>query len=84
MEIADVAKAFSLMGAAIALRMEAVLEAQSRLQRVVESLSEGVLFHDAAGNLLECNDAATQLLGLDRTQMQRQSAGWKMVHPQWS
>lgn len=83
-EIADVAKAFSLMGAAIALRMEAVLEAQSRLQRVVESLSEGVLFHDAAGNLLECNDAATQLLGLDRTQMQRQSAppaGWKMVHP---
>lgn len=83
-EIADVAKAFQRMGAAIQQRMDALQAAQWRQQSLVAALSEGVLFHDATGTLLECNDAAPQLFGLSHAQMMRQEARpelWKISHP---
>jgi PAS domain S-box-containing protein len=83
-EIADVAKAFQHMGTAIQQRMDALQAAQWRLQRLIEALSEGVLFHDASGTLLECNEAATQIFGLTQEQMMRKvplPEHWKLAHP---
>lgn len=83
-EIADVAKAFQHMGAAIQQRMDALQAAQWRLQRLIAALSEGVLFHDANGTLLECNEAASQLFGLNQAQMMRKEAlpeRWGLAHP---
>lgn len=52
---------------------------EARLRAVFEAMAEGVVHQDAAGTIVDCNDAACQVLGLTREQL----TGRTSVDPRW-
>jgi PAS domain S-box-containing protein len=48
---------------------EALRESQQRLQDVFRAMAEGLVVQRADGTIVECNDAATRILGVTREQM---------------
>jgi len=48
-------------------------------RRLFESLDEGVIFFDGSGKIIEANDAARKILGLDANQLK----GSKSFSPEW-
>jgi PAS domain S-box-containing protein len=51
------------------LRVEAALRAEQRLDAVLTSLGEGLVFQNREGNIISCNAAAERILGLTQDQM---------------
>ncbi|MGE0594468.1 MAG: PAS domain S-box protein [Vicinamibacterales bacterium] len=49
------------------------------LRAIVESMAEGIVLQDATGAIVECNEAAEQILGLTRDQMM----GRTSMDPRW-
>ncbi|HXP90830.1 MAG TPA: ATP-binding protein [Fibrobacteria bacterium] len=61
-------------------RQSALLrERDARWNSLFTALSEGVVFHDASGRIVECNLAAEKILGMDRDQV----LGRTSVDPPW-
>jgi hypothetical protein len=61
----------------------ALKESEERYRSLVQSMTEGIVLHDANGEILTCNAAAEQILGLSFEQMIGQNpldARWKVVH----
>jgi PAS domain S-box-containing protein len=68
-EVARLATAFNDMSHALAERVAALREAETRQRTLVEALAEGVVFQDENGRVLACNEAAPRILGLAREQL---------------
>jgi len=49
----------------------AARESEVRLRAVIETMGEGVIVQDAAGGVLDCNEAACTILGISREAMMR-------------
>jgi PAS domain S-box-containing protein len=64
-EVAALAAAFNDMSRALAERIAALRDAEARQRALVDALAEGVLFRDADGRVLACNEAAARILGAD-------------------
>jgi PAS domain S-box-containing protein len=54
-------------------------ESEERYRSVVDSLAEGIVFHDADGSIIASNDRASVILGLTRDQI----AGKTSLDPMW-
>lgn len=61
--------------------IQALTEAKQLNSIIVQSLSEGILFHDTQGRIIESNEAAMRIMGLNRAQFAGQEAlpdGWHL------
>ncbi|MBB5022498.1 PAS domain S-box protein [Desulfurispira natronophila] len=54
-------------------------ESENRYRSVINALGEGVVMQAASGEILTCNDAAEEILGLNRQQMM----GRTSIDPRW-
>ncbi len=66
----------------ITVRKQAEAElqaARTRLETTFATMSEGLVLHDSAGAILECNASAERILGLTRDQI----SGRTSLDPQW-
>jgi PAS domain S-box-containing protein len=61
------------------LAEQAVVASQRQLNDVFRSLAEGLVLHDNAGKIIECNAAAENILGLSRAQLM----GLTSFDPRW-
>jgi PAS domain S-box-containing protein len=50
---------------------EALQEAESRYETLLDSAADAIFIHDTAGRLLQVNDAASKLLGYSRAELQQ-------------
>jgi PAS domain S-box-containing protein len=71
LEVRSVAEAFNRMSQAVRDQLDALRASEVRLRSVVAALSEGLVVHDREGRVIDCNDAALRLLGVDRTTLLR-------------
>jgi len=78
-EPARLALSFNRMSLALQQRIEALKDADLRQRELIDSMSEGVVFQDAGDKVLECNDAACEMLGLTRAQL----LGADSMDPRW-
>ena len=54
-----------------------------RLEKIFESMSEGLVLQDATGTIVECNQAAERILGLSRDQLNGRTSvdpAWHCIH----
>jgi len=58
---------------------EALLESEARYRSVIATMSEGVFVQQANGEIVSCNSAAEDILGLSTDQMQGRTA----MDPRW-
>jgi signal transduction histidine kinase len=63
-EIGDLAEALSSMSEQLGARLDAVRKTEALTAAIVESVAEGVVGLDAAGNVVRLNDSARKLLKL--------------------
>jgi PAS domain S-box-containing protein len=66
LEVRAVSEAFNKMSQALREQLGALRASETRLRSVVAALSEGLVVHDRTGRVVECNEAAARLLGVDR------------------
>jgi PAS domain S-box-containing protein len=62
---------------------EALAESEKKLRTLFETMSEGIVYEDHAGNIISANPAAVRLLGLSLDQMQGRTSldpRWKAIH----
>jgi PAS domain S-box-containing protein len=62
---------------------EALAESEKKLRTLFETMSEGIVYEDHAGNIISANPAAERLLGLSLDQMQGRTSldpRWKSIH----
>lgn len=57
------------------LREVELRASEERFRKVFEHLTQGVLVHDAAGDIVDANPAAERIIGLSREEMRRLHAG---------
>ena len=58
-------------------------EREERYRTLVETMAQGVVYHDAHGAIMDANPAAERILGLSLSQMQGRASmdpGWRAVH----
>ncbi len=82
-EVARLATAFNAMSRALAERIAALRESETRQRTLVEALAEGVVFRDEHDKVLACNEAAPRILGLTRAQLlgsDPPDPRWRAVH----
>jgi PAS domain S-box-containing protein len=62
---------------------EALAESEKKLRALFETMSEGIVYEDHAGNIISANPAAEKLLGLSLDQLQGRTSldpRWKAIH----
>jgi PAS domain S-box-containing protein len=62
---------------------EALTESEKKLRTLFETMSEGIVYEDHAGNIISANPAAERLLGLSLDQMQGRTSldpRWQSIH----
>ncbi len=78
-ETARLAHSFERMSRVLQQRLDALHDAEQRQRTLIGALAEGVVFQDDRDRVLECNDAASQVLGLTRAQL----LGTDSMDPRW-
>jgi signal transduction histidine kinase len=63
-EVGDLAEALSSMSEQLGARLDALRQTEALTAAIVESLAEGVVAFDGAGNVVRMNESARKLLGL--------------------
>jgi len=64
-EVREVSEAFNRMSRAVREKLDALRASEARLRSVVAALSEGLVVCDRDGRVVECNEAAARLLGIE-------------------
>jgi two-component system, cell cycle sensor histidine kinase and response regulator CckA len=59
--------------------IESLRKSEERYRTMINTMTEGVVIHDAEGKITDCNSSAEQLLGLSKEQI----VGKKSTDPQW-
>ncbi len=78
-EAGAIAGALRRMSAALAERLQKLQDSEQRQRSLIETMAEGMLLQDANLSVLQCNDAALRILGLERDQLE----AWSATDARW-
>jgi len=73
-EAGAMAAALRRMSAALAERLQKLQDSEQRQRSLIETMAEGMLLQDANLRVLQCNDAALRILGLEREALEALAA----------